>query len=83
MENDEKKDQQECCDYKDQKMSWSHRKHWHGKRGGSVIYGFGVIGAAVFFLAKATTFLAGVIAIIKSIAWPAVLVYEALKLLVK
>ncbi len=75
----EEKNEQSCCNH-----GHNHWKHMHGhKHGGSAIYGFGVIGAAVFFLSKATTFLAGLIAILKSIAWPAVLVYEALKLLVK
>jgi hypothetical protein len=43
------------------------------------LYGLGLIGAAVYFLAQATSFWTGVIGIIKALVWPAILVYEALK----
>jgi hypothetical protein len=77
MENQEK-NQMNCCSGQNH-----HWKHWHGKQSGNAIYCFGVIGALIFFLGKTTTFLAVLIGIAKSIAWPAVLVYEALKLLIK
>jgi hypothetical protein len=52
-----------------------------GGASGGVVYGFGLIGAAVFFIGKATTFGAGVLGLLKAIVWPAVLVYEAFKFL--
>ncbi len=47
------------------------------------VYGLGVIGAAIFFMAKATSFWAGVLAILKALVWPVFMVYELLKFLIK
>lgn len=43
------------------------------------VYGLGFIGALVFYLSHATSFWIGVLGILKSIVWPAMLVYEMLK----
>lgn len=43
------------------------------------VYGLGLIGAAIYFIAKATTFWMGVLGFLKALVWPAFLVYEALK----
>jgi hypothetical protein len=45
------------------------------------VYAFGMIGAWVFYLSHATTFWVGVLGILKGIVWPAMLVFEALKVL--
>jgi hypothetical protein len=45
------------------------------------VYGFGLIGAWIYFLSHATTFGMGVLGILKGIVWPAMLVYELLKFL--
>ena len=42
------------------------------------VYGLGLIGAAIYYVSQATTFWAGVIGILKSLVWPAFLVYQAL-----
>ena len=47
------------------------------------VYGLGVIGAAIFFMAKSTGFWAGVLAILKALVWPVFMVYELLKFLIK
>jgi len=47
----------------------------------SAVYGLGFIGAAIYFVSKATGFWMGVLGILKAIVWPAYLVYEALKTL--
>jgi len=47
------------------------------------VYGMGLIGAAVYFIGGATSFGAGVIGFLKALVWPALLVYEAFKLLAK
>jgi hypothetical protein len=47
------------------------------------VYGLGVIGAAIFFMAKATSFWTGVLAILKALVWPVFMVYELLKFLIK
>lgn len=45
----------------------------------SAIYGFGFIGAAIYFISGATTFWLGVLGFLKAIVWPAFVVYELLK----
>jgi hypothetical protein len=47
--------------------------------GGGVVYGFGLIGAAVYYFQAADTFWEFVLAIPKALIWPGVLVYELLK----
>lgn len=71
---DEKK---ECC---------QDPKHWKSRQmqgGGSAVYGLGFIGAVIYFLSHATTFWVGVLGFLKAIVWPAILVYEALKALMR
>jgi len=50
-------------------------------RGNGAIYGMGVIGALFYYIHQATSFMTGVLGVIKAIFWPAVLVYKALDLL--
>ena len=45
------------------------------------VYGFGLIGAWIYYFTHATTFLIGVLGFFKGIVWPAMLVYEMLKYL--
>ena len=45
------------------------------------VYGLGLIGAAIYFIAGATSFIGGVIGFIKALVWPAFLVYHAFRLL--
>jgi len=49
--------------------------------GGSGFYFLGFIGAAVYFIGTATTFLMGVVGFLKALVWPAFLVYYALEFL--
>ncbi len=51
------------------------------KKGASsnTVYGLGFIGAVIYYISHATSFWAGVLGVLKSIVWPAFLVYEALK----
>jgi hypothetical protein len=51
----------------------------NGMSGG--VYGMAFIGAAVYYIQHAATFLAGVLGIVKAIFWPAVLMYKVLELL--
>ena len=46
---------------------------------GSFAYFLGFLGAAVFYIKAAGSFMAGVIGFLKALIWPAFLVYEALK----
>jgi len=45
------------------------------------IYGMGFIGALVYYLSTATSFWMGVLGVLKSLVWPALLVFELLKYL--
>jgi hypothetical protein len=45
------------------------------------IYGFGVIGAAVYFIQNSTGFWLGCIGVLKALVWPAIIVYKVLELL--
>ncbi len=47
--------------------------------GGSAIYGIGILGALVYYLQHATTFLMGLIGIFKAIFWPGVILYKVLE----
>lgn len=64
------------------KVNTKRRVHHHN-HGGQAVYCLGFIGAAVFFIGKASTFGAGVIGFLKALVWPAFLVYEAFKALYK
>ncbi len=55
----------------------------HSKHSGSAIYCLGLIGAAVYFIGQAATFWAGVVGFLKSLVWPAFLVYQAFEFLSK
>ncbi len=45
------------------------------------IYGLGLIGSLVYYVSTATTFGGVILGILKSLVWPAFLVYELLKFL--
>lgn len=51
----------------------------HGSNG--AIYGFGFIGAVIYYISTATTFWMGLLGFLKAMVWPAFLVYELLKYL--
>ena len=44
------------------------------------VYGLGLIGAAIYFISNASGFWAGLIGFLKALVWPAVLVYEMLRM---
>ncbi len=45
------------------------------------VYGFGFIGALVYYIQHATTFLLGLLGVGKAIVWPALVVYKLLEFL--
>jgi len=53
----------------------------HESGSAGAVYGLGLIGAAIYFIGKATTFWLGALGLLKAIVWPAFLIYEALKFL--
>lgn len=46
-----------------------------------MVYGLGLIGAAVYYIGHATSFGMGVLGLLKALVWPAMLVYHALLVL--
>ncbi|MDD4178926.1 MAG: hypothetical protein PHH14_02630 [Candidatus Margulisbacteria bacterium] len=48
---------------------------------GGGIYGLGFLGAAVYYIQHATSFLNGCLGVIKALVWPAMIMYKALTLL--
>lgn len=48
---------------------------------GGALYGFGFIGAAIYFVQHATTFWIGALGILKAIIWPVLIVYKLLEFL--
>jgi hypothetical protein len=45
------------------------------------VYGIGLIGALVYYMQHATTFVAVLLGILKSIVWPAMVIYKLLEFL--
>ena len=54
------------------------KHNWHRQSSGA-IYGLGFIGAAIYFISSATSFLMGLVGIFKALVWPAFLVYYLFK----
>ena len=52
-----------------------------GKGCGGAIYGLGFIGSVIYYISTASGFWIGVLGILKSLVWPAFLVFELLKFL--
>lgn len=57
------------------------QKIQEGASPANAVYGLGLIGAAIYYIAHAASFWMGVLGVLKAIVWPAFLVYEALKYL--
>ena len=55
-------------------------KKYGGSKGG-MLYFLGVIGALFYFIPKAATFGMGVLAVLKSLVWPAILVFKLFEFL--
>jgi hypothetical protein len=51
-----------------------------GAAGGGV-YGLAFVGALVYYIQHATTFMAGLIGFIKALVWPAILLYKLVEFL--
>jgi len=60
-----------------------HQKQKVIRRGGAseAVYGFGLIGAWIYYFTHSATFWLGVLGFFKGIVWPAMVVYEVLKYL--
>lgn len=49
--------------------------------GSGAIYGLGVLGALIYFLQHATSFIDGLVGIIQAFFWPGVVLYKVLEML--
>ena len=67
-----------CCKKCDGKCSSKSKNVCNPCGSSCAIYGLGVIGAVVYFVQTAPSFMAGVIGIGKAVFWPAILMYELL-----
>lgn len=56
---------------------WDHQ----GGTPSGAVYGLGLIGAAIYFIGKATTFGMGFIGLLKALVWPVFLVMGLLEFL--
>lgn len=63
------KEASECCGGK---KDWSKG----GNAGGGAVYGFGLFGALFFYLSNAGSFTDVLLGILKSLVWPAMMVYH-------
>lgn len=57
------------------------KKEIHENSPSGMVYFLGVIGAAIYFIANATTFWVGVLGFLKALVWPVFLVHELFKFL--
>lgn len=56
------------------------KRYPRGGGGGGAVYGLGLIGALVYYMQQADGFWPVVLGILKSLVWPAFLVYQLLRL---
>jgi hypothetical protein len=58
-----------------------HKYHSGGHGIGSGVYGMAFIGALVYYIQNADTFVMGLLGVLKAIVWPAMVVYKLLEFL--
>ncbi len=46
---------------------------------GGAVYGLGFIGSVIYYISTANSFWLGVLGVLKSVVWPAFLVFEMMK----
>jgi len=72
-------------DEKESVVCQEHHKN-HNRtysNGADVVYGLGIVGAAVYFVSHAVGFWAVVVALLKAFVWPAFFTYEIFQFLLK
>jgi len=60
------------------KKKVANKKTYQVTKTSSGFYFLGFVGSAIYFISTATGFWNGVLGVLKSLVWPAFLVYEAL-----
>ena len=51
------------------------------RSGADAVYGLGLIGALIYYIQHATTFVMGLLGVLKAIVWPAMVIYKLLEFL--
>lgn len=74
--------EESCCGWDAHKYEHKNFHHKCGA-GSGCIYGLGLVGSAVYFIGQATNFSQGLVGFLKALVWPALMVYEAFKFLMK
>ena len=63
-----------------QEESQSKHKCWHhGHQASGGLYGLGFLGALVYYIQHADSFVSGLIGFLQALVWPAILVYKILE----
>lgn len=82
--------EEECCctGHEEKEYCCGDHNHFHGKfhnhcKPGGGIYGLGLIGSAIYFIGQASNFGEGFVGFLKALVWPAFMVYELFKFLMK
>jgi hypothetical protein len=60
-------------------MKTDMKKEVQNNASSGAVYGLGFIGAAIYYISTAGSFVSGVIGFFKALVWPAFLVFEAMK----
>ncbi|MDD2370472.1 MAG: hypothetical protein PHQ32_00525 [Firmicutes bacterium] len=84
MENENIDDQEIEITEDSIKLKCKKDKNYNNKSmhaSGGAVYGFGFIGAVVYFFSTASGFWIGILGLLKAIVWPAILVFELMKYL--
>lgn len=69
-----------CGCYDSYHGKYGHKHKAHGGSG-NAIYALGMVGSIIYYVSTAASFGLGVLGVLKSLVWPAFLVYEFLKYL--
>ena len=56
-----------------------HKCRHHGHQASSGLYGLGFLGALVYYIQHADSFVSGLIGFLQALVWPAILVYKILE----
>jgi hypothetical protein len=81
MANDQQKGEHMNTEQKPTEQVHQKPKVIHQRGASEAVYGFGLIGAWIYYFTHAATFWIGVLGFLKGIVWPAMLVYDVLKYL--
>jgi hypothetical protein len=60
-------------------MAERNGRRWAGPGTGHAVYGLGLIGALVYYIQHAHGFWGIILAILKALVWPALVIYHLLK----